>query len=166
MSKINEITNQYVELQNKKRELEKLENDFKDNSRLYVLNPDGSIREKRFVDEWMPLFDGQVLTQGNLFDSEEQAELEAKRRVLLYKIKEFRNLRNDGWLPQFTINSKKFYLEWDESKKDIIVSSAVYNNPFNIFGYFKSIGHAEEAASIFKDEIIKLFVKGEIYEIY
>lgn len=166
MSKINDITNQYVELQNKKRELEKLENDFKDNSRLYVLNPDGSIREKRFVDEWMSLFDGQVLTQGNLFGSEEQAELEAKRRVLLYKIKEFRNLRNNGWHPQFTVNSKKFYLEWDENKEDIIVISTVYNNPFNIFGYFRDIGHAEEAASIFKNEIIKLFVEGEIYEVY
>lgn len=166
MSKINEITNQYVELQRKKRELEKLENDFKANSRLYVLNPDGSTIEKRFVDECMPLFDGQVLTQGNLFASEEQAQLEAKRRFLLYKIKEFRNIRNNGWHPDFITNSKKFYIEWDKNKNDIIVSCAVHNNPFNIFGYFKNIGHAEEAASIFKNEIIKLFVKGEIYEIY
>jgi hypothetical protein len=166
MSKINELTNQYVELQRKKRELEKLENDFKANSRLYVLNPDGSTIEKRFVDEYMPLFDEQVLTQGNLFASEEQAKLEAKRRVLLYKIKEFRNIRNNGWHPDFKVNSKKFYIEWDESEKDIIVICTAYNNPFNIFGYFKDIGHAEEAASIFKNEIIKLFVEGEIYEIY
>lgn len=166
MSKIREIINQEIELRRKKIEVEKLEKDLIENSRLYTLYPDGSIIEKHFVDELVPIFDYQVLTQGNLFGSEEQAQLEAKRRVLLYKIKEFRNLRNNGWHPDFKINSKKFYMEWDENKKDIIVICAVHNNPFNIFGYFKDIGHAEEAASIFKDEIIKLFVKGEIYEIY
>lgn len=96
--------------------------------------------------------------QGNIFKTKEEAKLESKRRDLLAKFREFRDVYNEGWKPDWT--------DFDEAKWSAVLSEgklsalSVYaNNSFDAFGHFKNQVDCQRAIELFGKEIIELFVE-------
>lgn len=104
--------------------------------------------------------DTERLDAGNVFPTEEAAQLEAKRRNLLTRFRAFRDECNDGWKPNLTINSNKYFIEKRRGKIGVDYVWTV--NAFILFGYFKNYEDAERAIELFGDEIVELYVDNEV----
>lgn len=97
-------------------------------------------------------------SQGNIFATEQEANLESKRRTLLAKFREFRNERNEGWKPDWTdVNESKWSAVLITGKLKAL--SICLNNSFDTFGYFKNREDCQRAIEIFGEEIIDLFME-------
>ena len=103
------------------------------------------------------LEDEKRFNVGNVFPTEEAAELEAKRRNLLTRFRSFRDECNGNWKPDFTICDNKYFIEKRSGKTDVNYICTV--NAFILFGYFKNYEDAERAIELFGDEIKELFVE-------
>lgn len=127
----------------------------------YCIQPNGAV----FADCWEGIeSDNRYFSQGNVFPTEEAAELEAKRRYLLTRFRAFRDECNDGWKPDFSDDEEKYYLYYSILEECIDVGWIVLGCSFNIFGYFKNQEDAERAIELFGDEIIELYVDNEVGE--
>lgn len=104
-------------------------------------------------------FEERAFAQGNIFKTQQEAELEAKRRNLLTRFRAFRDECNDGWKPDFSDDEEKYYLYYSILEECIDVGWIVLGCSFNIFGYFKNQEDAERAIELFGDEIIELYVE-------
>lgn len=97
-------------------------------------------------------------SQGNIFKTKEEANLESERRTLLAKFREFRNERNEGWKPDWTdINEAKWSAVLSYGKLEAL--SMYCSNSFDAFGHFKNREDCQRAIEIFGKEIIELFVE-------
>lgn len=123
----------------------------------YCIQPNGAV----FADCWEGIeSDNRYFSQGNVFPTEEAAELEAERRNLLTRFKAFRDECNDGWKPDWNDhNSKKWVIAKNEEK--IYAIWTVGLNVFSYFGCFKNRFDTERAIELFGDEIQKLFIDCE-----
>ncbi len=75
---------------------------------------------------------------GNIFSTEQSAELEAERRRLLTLFNAFRDECNDGWKPDFNDhNSKKWGIAKNE--EGMYAMWTVGLNAFSYFGCFKKL---------------------------
>ena len=125
----------------------------------YCIQPSGDV----FSDCWEGIeADNKYFSQGNIFQTEEAAKLEAKRRNLLTRFRVFRDECNDGWMPDFSDDEEKYYLYYSILEECIDVGWIVLGCSFNIFGYFKNQEDAERAIELFGDEIKELFVDCEV----
>ena len=116
-----------------------------------------------FSDYWRDIeVDYSFFSQGNIFPTREEAELEAKRRNLLTRFREFRDECNDGWTPDWTKNREKISLYYKPEDKIFYIDTSFIVKTFNLFGYFKNKQDAERAIELFGDEIIELFVDNEV----
>nr|DAS88789.1 MAG TPA: hypothetical protein [Caudoviricetes sp.] len=122
----------------------------------YCIQPNGAV----FADCWEGMeSDNRYFSQGNVFPTEEAAELEAERRNLLTRFRAFRDECNGNWKPDFTICDNKYFIEKRSGK---IVANYLCNvNAFMLFGYFKKYEDAKRAIKLFGDEIKELFVDCE-----
>ena len=106
--------------------------------------------------------DNRYFSQGNIFPTEQAAELESKRRNLLTRFRAFRDECNEDWKPDMAdVSHKKYCLFYSEMKNSLYVSYIVLGTHFHIFSYFKNAEDAERAIELFGDEIIELYVEGE-----
>lgn len=123
----------------------------------YCIQPNGAV----FADCWEGIeSDNRYFSQGNVFPTEEAAELEAKRRNLLTRFKAFRDECNGDWEMLWSNHlENKYYI--GAELEGIGVCSTVLIRVFPIFGYFKTREDAERAIELFGDEIKKLFVDCE-----
>lgn len=104
--------------------------------------------------------DNRYFSQGNIFPTEQAAELEAKRRNLLTRFRAFRDECNGDWKPDWkNAYENKLFICKVDSKLEVYVSSI--GNSFAMFGYFKNSEDAERAIELFGDEIQKLFIDCE-----
>nr|DAX81054.1 MAG TPA: hypothetical protein [Caudoviricetes sp.] len=121
----------------------------------WVVYDDGEIGGEKWVDSLED--DGRFL-QGNIFQTEQAAELESKRRNLLTRFRAFRDECNNGWKPDWeSENERKYYLMLQ--KGEFLTFCYWVENKFNLFGYFKNEEDAERAIELFGDEIKELFVE-------
>lgn len=159
MTKFEEIKRLQEEIKSKRTELEVLERKLKKSDNFYIILSDGSIGEQPInIFAWAG--NVEYYYQGNLFDSKEDAELEAKRRKLLTRFREFRDECNDGWKPDWNDNnSKKWVIVKNEER--IYAMWTVGLNTFSYFGCFKNQFDTERAIELFGDEIKKLFTDCE-----
>lgn len=124
----------------------------------YCIQPSGDV----FADCWEGIeADNKYFSQGNVFPTEEAAELEVERRNLLTRFRAFRDECNEGWKPDFSDDEEKYYLYYSILEECIDVGWIVLGCSFNIFGYFKTESDARKSIKLFGDEIIELFVKSE-----
>lgn len=122
----------------------------------YCIQSSGDV----FLDSWHDIeADNSFFSQGNIFPTKEEAELEAKRRNLLTRFRAFRDECNGDWKPDLTINSNKYFIENRKGKIDVDYIWTV--NSFILFGYFKNKEDAERAIELFGDGIKELFVDCE-----
>ena len=124
----------------------------------YCIQPNGAV----FADCWEGIeCDNRYFSQGNVFPTEEAAELEAERRNLLTRFRAFRNECNGDWQINWNKNEAKYYLYKSSMTDDILCNDIYFYETFNLFGYFKNEEDALRAIELFGDEIKKLFVDCE-----
>ena len=99
----------------------------------------------------------RISSQGNMFNSIEEAEKERDRRNLLARLNRFRDEKNDGWIPNWNRwQELKFCIYW--SNETLIARPCDTFLGFNVFGYFKNRDDCLEAIRLFGHEIKRLYV--------
>ena len=131
---------------------------YEDGDEYYYIQSNGDI----FSDDWYGTeADDRYFSQGNIFPTEQAAELEVKRRNLLTRFRAFRDECNNGWQPDWgSYLGLKYYI-CCAAKKELRIYRTGAANDFCIFGYFKNESDAQRAIELFGDEIKELFVEGE-----
>ncbi len=129
---------------------------YKDGDEYYFVSADGLAK----YDSWDNYdFEKRAFAQGNIFKTQQEAELESKRRNLLTRFRAFRDECNDGWTPDWTKNREKISLYYKPEDKNFYMNTSFIANTLNLFGYFKNKQDAERAIELFGDEIKNLFVE-------
>ena len=130
---------------------------YEDYDDIYVLDGAGEVDK----DSWLGCEDDQNhFSQGNIFPTEEAAELESKRRNLLTRFRSFRDECNGDWKADFeNPTEEKFSICF--YYKEFRILTAYNANDFAMFGYFKNKKDTQRAIELFDDEIIELFVEGD-----
>lgn len=153
-----------AKLEEMKAEIERLENGwemkcpYEEGDEYYFVSANGLVK----YDSWDNYdFEKRAFAQGNIFKTQQEAELEAKRRNLLTRFRAFRDECNDGWTPDWTKNREKISLYYKHEDKIFYMDTSFIANTFNLFGYFKNKQDAQRAIDLFGDEIKELFVEGE-----
>lgn len=125
----------------------------------YCIQPNGAV----FADCWEGIeSDNRYFSQGNVFPTEEAAELEAKRRNLLTRFKAFRDECNGEWQSDWKSNNDRKYYILFSSKGQLETYSTGVCNDFQLFGFFTNKEDAERAIELFGKEIIELYVDNEV----
>lgn len=159
MNKFEENKILQEEIKSKRTELEVLERKLKKLGNCYIIFSDGSIDE-RPIDLFHTIINVDCYYQGNLFDSKEDAQLEVKRRNLIFRFKKFRDECNEDWKADFeNPTEEKFSICF--YYKEFRIQTTYNANNFATFGYFKNKEDAERAIELFGDEIKALFVDCE-----
>ena len=124
----------------------------------YCIQSSGDV----FLDSWKDIeADNSFFSQGNIFPTEQAAELEAERRNLLTRFRAFRDECNGDWEPDWSEQDSKYFLCYSQ-KFDILSTNDIHIcERFHTFGYFKTESDARKSIKLFGDEIIELFVKSE-----
>ena len=146
-----------VEIPDEEEDTWEMKCPYREGDRFYFVNSSGSVS----TGSW---YDWGVLTgsfnNGNIFPTQQEAELEAKRRNLLTRFRAFRDECNGDWKADWSDSFKsKHYLEIIDSK--VVLDSVNYANRIATFGYFKNEEDAQRAIELFGDEIKELFVENE-----
>lgn len=165
MANLEELTKKAEEMEKQLKELKlEIERAKKDwelkcpynyNDRYFWIDDEGLVNGCR----WDSMgIDINRFSQGNIFATEQEANLESKRRTLLSKFREFRDERNEGWKPDWSdTNEAKWSAVLSEGKLKAL--SMYLNNSFDTFGHFKNQEDCQRAIEIFGEEIIDLFVE-------
>ena len=148
-----------VDIQTSKKEEDtwEMEVPYEEAEEIWLLNSYGQAQKHHWnTTTWI---DGNF-NQGNIFPTEEAAELEAKRRNLLTRFRAFRDECNGDWKMYWrNYLEKKYYIA--AKSEGIGVCSTDLIKVFPIFGYFKNREDAERAIELFGGEIKALFVDCE-----
>ena len=124
----------------------------------YCIQSSGDV----FSDCWEGIeADNRYFSQGNIFPTEQSAELEAKRRNLLTRFRAFRDECNGEWEPDWSNRDKKWDINYDVEVKEFKAFWSFVTNSFSTFGYFKNEQDTQRAIKLFGDEIKELFVDCE-----
>ena len=154
----NELSKVLADIKALKKEEDtwEMEIPYEDGNEYYYIQSNGDI----FSDDWYSTeADDRYFSQGNIFPTEQAAELEVKRRNLLTQFRAFRDECNGNWKPEWTENTYKWSIYFNIDHKMFFVGSSFIQNDFCLFGYFKNKEDAERAIELFGDEIKELFVE-------
>lgn len=164
MSRIEELEKQITELDERKvalqheLELEKqkteIEYPLKDGEQYWYVTTGGVTMDDTWSNHWV---DRIYYEQGNVFLTEKEAQREIDRRALLSRFKQYRDKCNGNWKPTF--DEIKYYIFLKCENFSFCVSSSMYWNYFNMFGYFKNKADAERAIELFGEEIKRLYLE-------
>ena len=148
-----------VEIPEEEEDTWEMEIPYEDGDEYYYIQSNGDI----FSDDWYGTeADDRYFSQGNIFPTEQAAELEVKRRNLLTRFRAFRDECNRDWKADFeNPTEEKFSICF--YYKEFRILTAYNANDFAMFGYFKNKKDAQRAIELFGDEIIELFMKCEGY---
>lgn len=166
MDRIEQLTQQIQELENKTKELQeelecekqkKVECPFKYGDSYFLLTNNGVVVDSVWEDY---KFDNDALSQGNAFEIEEEAEKESDRRALLKRFRVFRDKCNGDWKPNFKIfMANKYNIGVDYFSGGLEARDSGNICELCLFGYFKNKEDCDRAIELFGDEIKRLFVE-------
>lgn len=133
---------------------------YKEGDEYYFVSANGLAK----YDSWDNYdFEKRAFAQGNIFKTQQEAELESKRRNLLTRFRAFRDECNGDWNADCTdVTQKKYYISYSGIKNGLYVSYIVLGNHLHTFSYFKNEQDAERAIELFGDEIKELYVDNEV----
>lgn len=165
MDKLEKLKKEREELDKRIETLEYAERIFEEGDEIYYVEQFGNVNCGNWGNhEWIY----GAFSQGHIFRTKQEAELEAKRRNLLTRFNAFRDECNNGWEPVSGKQCKtsKFLIgyNWDSKDEQYKLKSLELgsSNLFNQFGYFKNREDCEKAIELFGDEIKALFVDCEV----
>ena len=157
MEKLEKLKKEREELDKRIETLEYAERMFEEGDGIYHVDEFGNVNCGEWGNfAWVDC----AFSQGHIFRTKQEAELEAKRRNLLTRFRAFRNECNGDWKADWmnAFECKYFVGIFDSELK--VYSSIILNN-FAILGFFKKQKDAERAIELFGDEIKELFVECE-----
>lgn len=156
----NKLSKVLADIQTSKKEEDtwEMEIPYEDGDEYYYIQSNGDI----FSDDWYGTeADDRYFSQGNIFPTEQAAELEVKRRNLLTRFRSFRDERNGDWKPDWKNHrDRKYFISFSEKIKLLLFYTGTSNH-FQLFGFFKNEEDAQRAIVLFGKEIIELFVEGD-----
>lgn len=125
----------------------------------YGLTSDGCIYKSHWDNSH---FEKNVYAQGNVFLTQEEAENELDRRILLTRFKQFRDKCNGDWKPDWdNVLQDKFHISYSYKLRKLDVFSGCRTTKFCLFGYFQKQADCFRAINLFGDEIKRLFLEDE-----
>lgn len=131
---------------------------YKEGEKYWALYDDGTVN----LEAWLEYGNEcNTFNQGNAFQTEQAAKLEAKRRNLLTRFRAFRDECNGNWKINWKDVEQAKYIVKCDNEGDLYVVTYCTVNEFHLFGYFKDYKDAQRAIDLFGDEIKELFVEGE-----
>lgn len=124
----------------------------------YSIYPDGEVLSAVWLNSKM---DNGMYNQNNVFRTREEALLESERRALIAKIQRFRDKCNSSEkaLDWNKFNQEKYFISYDASSGDLVVSSNRIINDLNLFGYFATYSDVEAAILQFGGKIKRLILE-------
>lgn len=91
---------------------------------------------------------------GLFFETKEEAEQYLKECKLIFKLKQWAKLKNDGWKPDWeSIFQEKYYIFYDYYRKELCTSFNNSTGAINKLPYFKTRKIAQECINLFGEEI-------------
>lgn len=122
----------------------------------YISCADGSIYDRDYcVDNWD---DKYMFEHGLLFKTREEAEQHLKESKLIFKIKKWAKIHNDGWVPDWSdIYQAKFNIFYDYYRKGLYFSFNNSTSTIDKLPYFKSKEIAQACINEFGEEIKEVF---------
>lgn len=164
-----ELIKQYDEKAKALRDefISKLEDDKKefeltypeDGETVYYINcADGSIYDRDYcVDNWDDKF---MFEHGLYFKTYEEAEHFLKESKLIFKLKQWAKLKNEGWQPDWEDTTEsKYYSAYECYKRELGSFSTNGINEITKLPHFKTYGIAQECLELFGEEIKEVFVR-------
>lgn len=126
----------------------------------YFICPDGKVLSAVWLNSNT---DNGMYKYNNVFESREEALLESERRALVAKIHRFRDKcnANEKPLDWNKFNQEKYFISYDASSGDLVVSSNCIMNDFNLFGYFATYDAADSARIMYSGKMKRLFFEVE-----
>lgn len=94
-----------------------------------------------------------MFLNGLFFETKEEAEQHLKEQRLLFKIKKWAKIKNDGWEPDWEDDEDKYYIYHNCDDKELRVSYATLSDNFTRLPYFKSREIAQACIEEFGEEI-------------
>lgn len=124
----------------------------------YFIYPDGQVLSAVWLNSKM---DNGMYNQNNVFGTREEAMLESQRRTLIAKIQRFRDKCNSSekQLDWKNFSQDKYFISYDASSGDLVVSSNRITNDLSMFGYFATYSCAEAAIIQFGAKIKRLILE-------
>ena len=132
---------------------EEFEYPFKEYEQYWLVDEKGVVQNFRWDIE---LYDQPRYEQGHIFKTEQEAKRERDKRALLTRFRQFRDKCNGEWEPES--EKAKYYICLQYENLRLCISSSMFWDAFNMFGYFKTFDEAERALELFGDEIKRLWV--------
>lgn len=155
---VNKIVTEMFSFEGKKEKDWKMKSPYDFEEKYFYIDEEGVVNES----QWDELYiDVNRFSQGSIFATEQEAELEVKRRNLLTRFRAFRDECNGDWQINWNKNEAKYYLYKSNMTDDILCNDIYFYETFILFGYFKNEEDAERAIELFGDEIKELFVDCE-----
>ena len=160
MSRIEELTQQIQELE-KELDVEKRKAEvvylIQKTEDCWKVHSDGCISKGTW--DGYP-YEKNLYAQGNVFHTQEEAEQERDRRILLTRFRQFRDKCNGDWKPDWKDKVKaKYFIVFNHESSELLLKWYIDVQPFESFGCFKNREDAIRAIELFGDEIKRLWVE-------
>ena len=98
--------------------------------------------------------DRNIFEHGLYFNTQEEAEQHLKERKLLFKLKQWAKIKNEGWVPDWSDDEEvKQYVGYDYEEEELGVTFTYEWQNFTKIPVFKSEELAQECIDLFGDEI-------------
>lgn len=148
---VNKIVTEMFSFEGKKEKDWKMKSPYDFEEKYFYIDEEGVVNES----QWDELYiDVNRFSQGSIFATEQEAELEVKRRNLLTRFRAFRDECSGG----LSVQDEKWEIGYKGKElKTLWLPNSI--NGFPTFGYFKNKQDAERAIELFGDEIKELFVE-------
>lgn len=89
-----------------------------------------------------------------MFSSEEEAQAAEQERKLLFKLHQWAEMKNDGWVPDWNnMSEDKCYIIIDLEDNELRIDSTTWMSPLSKLPFFKTDAIARECIDLFGDEI-------------
>ena len=152
--KVKELMNEIETLKREKKN-EEFEYNFEKFESYFTIGSGGDVYQAMWTNHDL---DFERYSQGNVFQTKEEAEREVNKRALLTRFRQFRDKCNGEWEPDFDKDSFKYYLSLNHITDVWKIHFSCNLEDFNFFGYFRKESDAKRAIELFGDEIKRLWV--------
>lgn len=102
--------------------------------------------------------DKSMFEMGEYFKTKKEAEQYLKECKLLFKIKKWAEIKNDGWEQDWDISKCNYYLLYDSEDKKLTTTYGSRYKEFSKLPCFRTVQLARECIDTFGDEIIEVLV--------
>lgn len=104
-------------------------------------------------------FDRKRFLTGRLFKTEEEAEQHLRESELLFRIKKWAEIHNEGWKPDWSnLNELRYTIFYSDEKDELLIACSRSNRDLSILPAFKSTKIAREFIKEFEEEIKEILL--------